>query len=115
MTPLRPEQGEIWLVKFFPTTGREQSGVRPTLVISGNAMNQNGDIVFACPLTSSVKALFGVVNISKTKNNGLTNDSQLLVFQMRALAVERFLKKLGVVEYSTVNLVIDELSKLCRY
>ncbi len=115
MSTTRPLQGEIWRVKLFPTNGREQSGVRPALVISGNAMNQNGDIVFACPLTSSIKDLFGVINIAKTKDNGLANDSQLLVFQMRALTVERFTKRLGVVEYTTINLVIDELSKLCRY
>ncbi|HBB93598.1 MAG TPA: transcription elongation factor GreAB, partial [Bacteroidales bacterium] len=34
-------QGEIWMADLNPVHGSEQQGIRPVVIISGNAMNDN--------------------------------------------------------------------------
>jgi len=51
------KKSEIWLADLNPQRGKEQSGARPVLIISGNAMNDNYDLVITCPLSSKKKAL----------------------------------------------------------
>jgi len=51
------KQGDIILVDFDPTKGREQAGYRPAVVISQTAFNQKRNLVFICPITSSTKPL----------------------------------------------------------
>ena len=51
------KQGDIILMDFDPTKGREQSGYRPAVVISRTAFNQKRDLAILCPITSSAKPL----------------------------------------------------------
>ena len=46
------KQKDICFADLNPTKGREQSGVRPVVVIANNTMNDNLDICIVCPLTS---------------------------------------------------------------
>ena len=50
-------QGDIILVDFDPTKGREQAGYRPAVVISQTAFNQVREMVFVCPITNSTRPL----------------------------------------------------------
>ena len=38
------KQGEIWLTNLNPTEGSEQSGFRPVIIVSGDALNDNAQI-----------------------------------------------------------------------
>jgi len=51
------KQGDIILLDFDPTMGREQAGYRPAVVISQTAYNQRRNMVFICPITTSTKPL----------------------------------------------------------
>jgi len=51
------KQGDIILVDFDPTKGREQEGYRPAVVISQTAYNVKRNMVFVCPITKSTKSL----------------------------------------------------------
>jgi mRNA interferase MazF len=46
------KQREIWLVDLNPVKGSEQRGIRPVVIVSGNAMNDNLQICIVCPLSS---------------------------------------------------------------
>ena len=48
------KQGDIILIDFDPTKGREQAGYRPAVVISQTAYNQKRDMVFICPITNAI-------------------------------------------------------------
>ena len=50
-------QGDIILLDFDPTKGREQAGYRPAVVISQTAYNKKRDMVIVCPITSQTKPL----------------------------------------------------------
>jgi mRNA interferase MazF len=53
------KQREIWVVDLNPVKGSEQKGIRPVVVISGNAMNDHLNIAIVCPLTTQIKNYAG--------------------------------------------------------
>jgi mRNA interferase MazF len=61
------KQKDICFADLNPTQGREQSGVRPVVVISNNVLNSNLDICIVCPLTSQRKGYAGSVLISDSR------------------------------------------------
>jgi mRNA-degrading endonuclease toxin of MazEF toxin-antitoxin module len=46
------KRGEIWLVGLDPTTGHEQKGRRPVLIVSPNAFNNLTKVPVVVPITS---------------------------------------------------------------
>ncbi|MBN6046214.1 type II toxin-antitoxin system PemK/MazF family toxin [Citrobacter sp. ku-bf4] len=46
------DRGEIWLVSLDPTTGHEQSGKRPVLIISPASFNQFTRLPVVVPVTN---------------------------------------------------------------
>lgn len=109
------KQGEIWNVFFDPVKGSEQAGNRPAIIISGNTMNENSNLLIVCPLTSSLHYYKGHPIIEASNENGLKRTSEVLVFQIRTLSKERFKKKLGTVSKSDVSLIHDTLNKILKY
>ena len=45
-----PERGEIWQVNLDPSSGKEQRGMRPVLVVTGAAVNASG-LCLICPIS----------------------------------------------------------------
>ena len=109
------KQGEIWNVYFDPIKGREQSGTRPAIIISGPAMNENLDVIIVCPLSSSIHNFKGHPIINPSKENGLLEVSEVMVFHVRALSKERFKKKLGVASKETLQKTIKTLNDILKY
>jgi mRNA-degrading endonuclease toxin of MazEF toxin-antitoxin module len=46
------KRGEIWLVSLDPTSGHEQKGRRPVLIVSPEAFNQTTKLPVVLPITS---------------------------------------------------------------
>jgi mRNA-degrading endonuclease toxin of MazEF toxin-antitoxin module len=46
------KRGEIWLVSLDPTSGREQKGRRPVLIVSPEAFNRVTKLPVVVPITS---------------------------------------------------------------
>lgn len=109
------KQGEIWNVYFDPIKGREQSGNRPALIISGPAMNENLDVVIACPLTSTIHNFQGNPIIKPSEKNGLSEISEVIVFHVRSLSKDRFKKRLGVVTKMELEKVKQTLNDILTY
>lgn len=100
-------QGSIYYADLNPVIGSEQNGVRPVVVISGDAMNNNFGICVVCPLTTSKKNYPGSVKIKPNSFNGLREPSQILTFQIRTISKKRILEKIGVLE----PILIEETKK----
>jgi len=116
------KQGEIWEMYFDPIKGSEpayrtgrQAGRRPALIISGNMLNENLNIVIVCPLTTNIKGFKGNVVLNPTKENGLNTSSEILTFHVRSVSKERLKKKLGVVSKGTIETIKKTLNDLLRY
>lgn len=103
------KQGEIWQARLDPVEGREQSGIRPVLIISGEPVNEYTDLVIICPMTTSIKQIKKCIILEPTPHNNLKHDSQLLPFQIRALSKDRLIKYIGAVDDSTIEHLISDL------
>ena len=78
-------QGDIILVDFDPTKGREQAGYRPALVISQTKYNLKRDLVIVCPITSKTKNLrFRVLLDDRTQTQGDIICEQVRVIDLLA-------------------------------
>ena len=105
------EKGEIWVVDFPVKKGREQSGKRPSILISDTKTS----IALVIPLTSNQDALKNLPNttlINKSSENNLERNSVSLTFQLQAIDKRRLVHKLGKLEDSYLIKINEELKKI---
>ena len=106
------KQRDIWMADLNPVKGSEQHGIRPVVIVSGNAMNDNLGICIVCPLTSKIKNYAGGIVLNRDKINGLEQNSEVITFQIRAISKERLIRKLGKltkIELEAVKLGLNEI------
>ena len=78
------QRGDIYLIDFEPTRGREQAGRRPALIISTAAFNKH-QVPWVCPVTSGgVGARHAGFAIS-LQNCGTATTGVVLIQHLRAL------------------------------
>lgn len=90
-------QGEIWLINLDPTIGAEIRKTRPCVIMNDNAVGALPLKVIA-PLTDLKERYLKVpwmVAIAPDPANNLAKPSALDLFQVRCLAEERLIRKLG--------------------
>lgn len=107
------KKGEIWLIELPHTNGHEQMGLRPIVIIKETV----ADIVIVVPFTSNLQALRfpHTLEIKPSKENGLTDMSVALIFQIRAIDKKRLVRKLGELPEKMVeriNLMLQRLLDL---
>ena len=112
-------RGEIWEVDLPPPPGgigREQSGTRPALILQATSEPDNPMCVIA-PFTSNPRATrFPYTHlVPPSRSNGLTEESVIMVFQLRALDKKRLLHRLGIMTDSTMASVEASLRKLLGF
>tara|TARA_R110000868_G_scaffold312358_3_gene573283 strand:+ start:242 stop:574 length:333 start_codon:yes stop_codon:yes gene_type:complete len=108
-------QGEIWRVNLNPSVGSEQGGLRPVVIISGNALNENLNIVIVCPLTSKLKNYKGNIVLQPNTDNGLNLPSEILNFHVRSISKNRLVKKLGSISEKDLELTKKGLNEILKY
>lgn len=88
------KRGEIYFTNLDPTQGREQSGKRPVLVVSADAINRQ-------PLVVTVVVGTDAANVGRdyptnvrvtARETGLPKDTVFLCFQIRSLDQTRLLR-----------------------
>lgn len=97
MNPLTPRQGEIWLVRFDPTTGAEIKKTRPALVVSANDVGTL-PLRIVAPITGwdSAYANFPwFIPLRPDAANRLSKLSGVDTFQVKSVSNERFVERRG--------------------
>ena len=93
------KQGEVWLVNLDPTLGSEIKKTRPAIIVNNNSLGKL-PLKIIVPLTDW-KDRYGVapwmIKLSPDKDNNLTKDSSVDCFQIRSVAEERLIRKIGYV------------------
>jgi mRNA interferase MazF len=111
-----PMRGEVWLADLGTGHGHEQSGQRPVLVISDDALNAGpAGLVMIVPLTSKVaKSKNIAVHIRvDPPEAGLKTPSVILCDQLRAVTKARLGKAAwGTVSAATLAAVETALRRL---
>ncbi len=91
---------EIYSCNLDPTTGSEQRGTRPVLVISNDAVNHNLPVSTVIPL-SSVKEgalIYPTEVLLTTDVSSLKNTSVAMVQQIRTVSHKRLVKCLSIIK-----------------
>lgn len=100
-----PARGEIWEVDLNPTVGREQSGRRPVLVVSDNALNSGPrGLVVVIPVTGTARGLPTHIPVTPP-DGGLTKPSVIMTEQVRSVSKDRLGRRHGVVTQATMDQV----------
>jgi mRNA interferase ChpB len=80
-------RGDIYLVSLDPTSGREQRGHRPVLVISPTAFNQATRLPVVLPITNGgefARKIGFAVPLSGTRTSGVVRCDQPRVLDLEA-------------------------------
>jgi mRNA interferase MazF len=98
-------QGEIWLVSLDPTVGSEIKKTRPAVIVNDNTLGRL-PLKIIVPLTDW-KDRYSIapwmVKIEPDRNNKLLKESSADCFQIRSVAEERCVKKIGEVDSETMS------------
>jgi mRNA interferase MazF len=109
------KQREIWLADLNPVKGSEQQGIRPVVIISGNAMNDNLGICIVCPVSSKIKNYAGCLVLKKDELNGLDHDSEIITFQVRTISKERLIARTGEITKQQLDILKKGLQEVLTY
>lgn len=108
------KQGEIWLITLDPTIGAEIKKTRPAIIVNDNVYGKL-PLKIIVPITDWKERYDSVpwmVKLSPESNNGLTKESAADCFQIRSLAEERCIRKLGAIDTITLQRIRVALSKV---
>jgi mRNA interferase MazF len=102
-----PRRGEIYLVSFDPTVGREIKKTSPALVIQNNFGNRCGGLTIVAAMTSKISSVPYPVEVivQPSKANGLQVRSAILLDQVRTVDKQRLIRRLGAVDPLTMQRV----------
>ena len=104
-------RGEIRWAGLNPTRGREQSGLRPVLILSHDVFNERSGTVIAVALTSQPqKAGFPLTLELKSRN--LPKQSWVKISQIRTLSVERIGKLIGGASTEELAQIVEGLNEI---
>jgi mRNA interferase MazF len=109
------KQGEIWLADLNPVKGSEQKGIRPVVIVSGNAMNESLGVCIVCPVNSKIKHYAGCMVLKKDRTNGLDQDSEVITFQIRTISGERLRRNIGMITTRQLEHLKAGLNEILTY
>ena len=102
----RPQRGEVYLVNFDPTVGSEIQKTRPALILQNNISNEHSPITIVAAITSQFELPpYPTEVLIQSPEGGLSNDSVVLLNQIRSIDKRRLLKQLGTLTRETMQQV----------
>ena len=106
-----PDRGDAVWLNFSPKAGHEQSGRRPTVVVSPRSYNKKVGLGLFCPITSQIKGYpFEVAIPAGMRISGVVLSDQIKNLDWRVRDAQ-FICKLPV---STMSEVLKKLSTLLK-
>jgi len=109
-------RGEVWLLDLDPTVGAEIRKTRPAIIV-------NDDAIGILPLKVIVpvtdwKDHYAIapwmVKLDADSQNGLTKPSAADAFQVRSVARERFVQRIGKISDHHLRQIADALAVVLR-
>ena len=100
-----PKRGEVWRVDLEPVTGSEMGKVRPAVVMQEDHVGRL-PARLVTPIAGwgpGYERLIWMEPITPTAENGLTKPSAADALQTRAVSIERFGERLGMLTATLVD------------
>lgn len=91
------KQFEIWIADLNPQIGTETGKTRPVLVVQTNLLNKlPHPSTIICPITTNLKPDADILRVHLKKGEAnLSQDSDIMIDQIRAIDNKRLISKLG--------------------
>lgn len=107
-------RGDVLLISLPISDGREQSGRRPAVAVQTDVAGE--PMLMVAPITSNLSAsrFAFTVKIEPTDENGLTQTSIVMIFQMRAIDKNRIIKKIGRLSDEDMQKVDTEIWRMLK-
>jgi mRNA interferase MazF len=104
-------RGEVYQAELSPTQGSEQSGIRPVIIVSRDALNAVSTVVIVVPVTGreNKKRIYPSQFEINANDGGLSKDSVALCEQTRAISKTRLKKRLGQLSNRTIAILNSTL------
>lgn len=95
MPPVK--RGEVFIANLAPVEGSEQSGTRPVVVVSRDAINNFSPVAVICPITDATNKKKIYPSHVRVQNGcgGLTMESIVVCEQIRTISKTRLQRQLG--------------------
>lgn len=106
------QQGEVWLVNLDPTVGSEIKKTRPAIIVNDNTVGKL-PLKIIVPLTDwkdRYAVAAWMVNIIPDKDNNLSKDPAADCFQIRSVAEERLIKKIGSINFDIIEKIREAVT-----
>ncbi|MCX6075647.1 MAG: type II toxin-antitoxin system PemK/MazF family toxin [Campylobacterales bacterium] len=103
--------GDIVTVNLNPKKGHEVGKIRPAVIISGNDENSILDTVILMPLSTDLIDDMLPYRMRILKRDNLTQDSDLLINQIRTLSKQRIGEKIAKLTNDEYEQIIKSLCK----
>jgi mRNA interferase MazF len=100
-------RGEIWLAALDPVIGSEIQKTRPCVVISPPEIHDYLRTVIVAPMTTGSKPAPFRIETRFANKTGL-----IVLDQIRTLDKQRLIKRVGVIDDSTLTATLDILRQL---
>lgn len=104
-------RGDVLWAELSPTVGREQTGLRPIVVLSHEVFNERSGTVVAVAVSNQEPRAGFPLTLELTSAK-LPKRSWARISQVRTLSVERLGKKLGRVESEELDHIVEGLNEI---
>jgi mRNA interferase MazF len=107
-------RGEIWQVDLDPARGSEANKQRPAVIVSNDRANATATrlgrgVVTVVPVTSNIDKVYPFQVLLSAADTGLAVDSKAQAEQVRSVATQRLLRRLGQVSPAELTNLDDAL------
>ncbi|MBI2583916.1 MAG: type II toxin-antitoxin system PemK/MazF family toxin [Candidatus Aenigmarchaeota archaeon] len=105
-------RGDIFLVNLDPVIGSEQGKTRPAVVIQNDIGNRYSPVTIVAAMTSRIFEKEFPTNVFVPKEeSGLSEDSTILLNQIRTVDTKRLVRKIGRLSRKKMK-EVDEAIKI---
>ncbi len=110
---MKIEKFKIYTADLNPQMGTETGKVRPVVVVQTNLLNEIHPSTVICPISTNVIKKSKLLRVHLKKGEaGLTQNSDVLIDQVRAIDNRRIIKKLGEIHRTHKHQILTNLKQL---
>ena len=105
-------RGEVWLINLDPTVGAEIKKTRPAVIVSDDTVGVL-PLKVIVPLTEwkdRYAVASWMVRVEPSQENGLDKPSAADAFQVRSVAQERFVRRVGALSEAAMQAITRALA-----
>lgn len=107
-------RGEIWQVDLEPARGSEANNQRPAVIVSNDRANATATrlgrgVITVVPVTSSADTVFPFQVLLSAASSGLAINSKAQAEQVRSIATQRLLCRVGRISAAELTELDDAL------